>query len=201
MAAALPKAEQSDRTRSALLNVAHGLFAERGYANTSTQDIVEGAEVTRGALYYHFHSKKGIFQAVFERLTEARAQTVRARIEAAKGDIWQRLVKTGCATFIESVVDKDSQRIIFLDGPSVLDPRVWRENVQAVDLIRRSLEQLVSEGFIEDAPCDTLARLLWGSFLEAGLCISYAADAEKAQREMARGLEYLFENLRTKPKS
>ena len=107
----------------------------------------------------------------------------------------------GMRLFHESVVDKDAQRIIFLDGPSVLDPRVCRENVQAVDLIRRSLEQLATEGFIEDAPGDTLARLLWGSFLEAGLCITYAADAEKVQREMARGLEYLFESLRTKPRS
>ena len=74
MAAALPKAEQSDRTRTALLSVAQRLFAEQGYADTSTKDIVDGAKVTRGALYYHFRSKKGIFQAVFEQLRYTRTQ-------------------------------------------------------------------------------------------------------------------------------
>ena len=198
MAAGISKSEQSERTRTALLNVAHGLFAERGYADTSTQDIVEGAEVTRGALYYHFRNKKGIFQAVFEQLRHARTRAVQERMAAAEGDLWQRIVKTGCAAFIESTADKRAQRIIFLDGPSVLDPHVWHEHVPAVNLIRQSLERLVSSGFIEEAPCETLARLLWGSFLEAGLCISYAHDVAEVQRDMARGLEHLFGSLRVR---
>ena len=46
--AALPKAEQYEKIRAALLTVAHELFAKQGYAGTSTQDIVERADVTRG---------------------------------------------------------------------------------------------------------------------------------------------------------
>ena len=56
MAATLPKAEQYEKTRSALLTVAHELFAKKGYAATSTQDVVERAGVTGGALYYRFHN-------------------------------------------------------------------------------------------------------------------------------------------------
>ena len=54
--AALSMAQQYEKTRSALLTVAHELFAKKGYAATSTQDIVERAGVARGALYYHFHN-------------------------------------------------------------------------------------------------------------------------------------------------
>jgi AcrR family transcriptional regulator len=201
MAAALPKAEQSDRTRTALLSVAHRLFAEQGYADTSTQDIVDGAKVTRGALYYHFRSKKGIFQAVFEQLRYTRTQTAQERIQAAEGDLWYRLVETGCAAFIEASSDRGGQRIMFLDGPSVLDSRIWHENVPAVNLIRQGLEQLAAAGFIEEAPYKTLAHLLWGSFLEASLYITYATDILEAQREMAQGLAHLFGSLRIKPQS
>lgn len=66
MASTLPKAEQYEKTRVALLAVAHEMFTERGYADAPTQEIVERAEVTRGALYYHFRDKKALFQAVFE---------------------------------------------------------------------------------------------------------------------------------------
>lgn len=201
MAAALPKAEQSERTRTALLNVAYGFFAEQGYADTSTRDIVEGAEVTRGALYYHFRNKKGIFQAVYERETETRVQRIRKRMQEAQGDLWHRLIETGCTAFIENTSDRGSQRIVYLDAPAVLDAHIWHENVPAVTLIFQVLERLVAEILIKrETPCETLASLLWGSFREAAINIALSSDVVTTQREMAQGLEYLFESLRIEPR-
>jgi len=51
------KAEQSEQTRRLLLDVARALFAERGYAGTATEEIVQRAGVTRGALYHQFRDK------------------------------------------------------------------------------------------------------------------------------------------------
>ena len=62
------KAEQADATRTALSAAARQLFTERGYAATSTTEIVERAGVTRGALYHHFAAKDELFRAVFEQL-------------------------------------------------------------------------------------------------------------------------------------
>ena len=191
------KAEQYEKTRAALLDVAHELFAEKGYADTSTEEIVKRAGVTRGALYYHFKDKKEIFQAVFERFRAARAQIVVTKMLAAEGDLWERIVETGSVAFIDSLTDTQAQRIIFRDGPAVLDSEVWHKNVQGVDLISQSLKQLSAAGVIEEAP-EALARLLWGAFLEAGLFISNAADADKAQHEMHQGLRYLLGLLRSK---
>ena len=196
---ALPKAEQYEKTRSALLTVAHELFAEQGYAATSTKDIVERAEVTRGALYYHFHNKESLFQAVFEQFRQARTQAIVARVQEAEGDLWQRFVETGCAAVIESLSDKSAQRIIFTDGPSVLDPVVWHKNVQGIGFITQVLEQLEAEGFIEEnTPHQALSRLVWGAFLEAGVYVSHAADSVGAQHEMLRGLQYCLGKLRIK---
>ncbi len=199
MAAALSKAEQYEKTRSALLTVAHALFADRGYVGTSTHDIVERAEVTRGALYYHFRNKKALFQAVFERFRQTRTQAIMERIQEAEGDLWQRFVETGCTAIIESLSDKSAQRIIFTDGPAILDPAVWHRNVQGVNFITQLLGQLEAEGFIEEkTPHQALSRLLWGAFLEAGVYVSHATDFVKAQHEMLQGLKYWLEKLRIK---
>lgn len=196
---ALPKAEQYEKTRSALLAVAHELFAEQGYAATSTKDIVERAEVTRGALYYHFHNKESLFQAVFEQFRQARTQAIVARVQEAEGDPWQRFVETSCAAFIESLSDISAQRIIFTDGPSVLDPDIWHKNVQGIGFITQGLEQLAAEGFIEEkTPQQALARLLWGALLEAGVYVSHATDSVGAQHEMLQGLQYCLGKLRIK---
>ena len=196
MVAALPKAEQYEKTRTALLTVAYELFAERGYADVSTKDIVERAEVTRGALYYHFRNKKSLFCVVFEQVRQARVQAVQAHIRAAEGDLWQRTVVAGCAAFLDSLSDERAQRIIFTDGPSVLDLDMWHDDVPGVNLIRLNLERLAAEGFIEEAPYEMLARLLLGVFLEAGIYITHAPDRVKARREVLQGLEHLFNSLR-----
>ena len=62
----MKKAEQSEATRTALLQAARELFTERGYAGTATEDIAQRAGVTRGALYYQFGDKSGLFHAVLE---------------------------------------------------------------------------------------------------------------------------------------
>ena len=199
MVAALTRAEQYEKTRAVLLTVAHKLFAERGYAGTSTQEIVGRAEVTRGALYYHFRDKRALFQAVFERFRQSRTHVIMARVQEAEGDLWQRFVETGCTAFIESLSDKSAQRIIFTDGPSVLAPDVWHKNVQGVNFITQLFEQLEAEGFIEaKTPHKALARLLWGALLEAGVYISHATDSVEAQHEMLSGLKYWLDTLRIK---
>ena len=197
--AALSKAEQYEKTRSALLTVAHELFAEQGYAATSTKDIVRRAEVTRGALYYHFRNKESLFQAVFERFRQVRTQAILERIQEAEGDLWQRFVETGCTAIIESLSDKSAQRIIFADGPSVLAPDIWHKNVQGVDFFTQTFERLEAEGFIEEhTPHQALGRLVWGAFLEAGIYVSHATDSVEAQHEMLQGLKHWLGKLRIK---
>ncbi len=196
----LTKAEQYEKTRIMLLDVAHELFAMKGYAATSTSEIVERAKVTRGALYYHFRDKEDLFRAVFERLRQARTQALLDRIQESEGDTWQRFVETGLSIVVESLSEKDAQRIIFTDGPAVLGPEIWHTNVPALSFIAAGLEQLKAEGFLEEkTPHKALSNLVWGALLESGIYVSRAADPGGAQREMLHGLKYWLGKLRVKP--
>lgn len=59
--------EETERTRSILIEVAEELFWERGATATTVLDIVKGAKLSRGAYYYHFKDKGEIFRAIIER--------------------------------------------------------------------------------------------------------------------------------------
>ena len=52
-----------------ILEVSQRLFIEKGYDNTTIQDIVnELGGLTKGAIYHHFKSKEEIIDALGEKL-------------------------------------------------------------------------------------------------------------------------------------
>jgi AcrR family transcriptional regulator len=57
---------RSETTRKKIVNAAVELFAEVGYQATGLGDIIERAELTKGALYYHFDSKDALATAIIE---------------------------------------------------------------------------------------------------------------------------------------
>ncbi|GIH97608.1 TetR/AcrR family transcriptional regulator [Planobispora siamensis] len=60
----LTRAQQQERTRAAVLAAARREFAERGYAEAKVDRIAERAELTRGAVYSNFPSKRALYLAV-----------------------------------------------------------------------------------------------------------------------------------------
>ena len=54
----------SDRTRARILNAALAEFREHGYERTGLRRIAAAARVTTGAVYNHFGSKEGLFDAL-----------------------------------------------------------------------------------------------------------------------------------------
>jgi AcrR family transcriptional regulator len=52
-------------TRERLLDIARGVFADRGYEVATNKEIAEAAKFTTAALYYHFPSKRDLYLTVF----------------------------------------------------------------------------------------------------------------------------------------
>ncbi len=61
------------------------LFAERGFAGTSFQDIADAVGLTRPALYYYVKSKDGLLEKLVSDITEVSAADARA--VAARQDL------------------------------------------------------------------------------------------------------------------
>src|SRR5579884_289296 len=80
--------EYSEATRRALLESAGRLFAEKGFAATSLDEVAAEARVTKGAVYHHFANKQAVFEAVAD---EAEAATAAAIVDAFQGkkDPWE----------------------------------------------------------------------------------------------------------------
>lgn len=199
----MKKAEQSEATRTALLQAARELFTEHGYADTATEDIAQRARVTRGALYYHFRDKAGLFCAVFEDLNLHIAQKVVSAIQASREerrDLWDQIVRTGTETYLEACLDPAVQRITSIEAPAVLGWEKYREldEKYGIGLIRGALQELMDVGLIAPQPAEPLAHLVLSAVVEAAMYIARADDIPAARKEMAASLERLLNGLRVK---
>ena len=81
--------QYSASTRRALIDMGEQLFTEHGYAATSLDTIVAGAQVTKGALYHHFSGKQALFEAVFERVESQAARDITDSLEG-HDDPWDK---------------------------------------------------------------------------------------------------------------
>ena len=59
-----------EQTVKLILDVSTRLFVEKGYEQTSLQDIINETKLSKGAIYHHFSSKEEIFEAIFRRIGE-----------------------------------------------------------------------------------------------------------------------------------
>ena len=59
----------AEERKNEILDVAEQLFAEKGFDNASTNDIIKRIGIARGTLYHHFGSKEEILDALVERMT------------------------------------------------------------------------------------------------------------------------------------
>ncbi|MER5600879.1 ScbR family autoregulator-binding transcription factor [Streptomyces sp. NPDC002265] len=65
---------RAEQTRATIITAAADLFDRRGYESTSLSDIVEHAQVTKGALYFHFAAKEDLAHAILELQSQASRQ-------------------------------------------------------------------------------------------------------------------------------
>jgi len=190
------KAEQSDATRAALSAAARELFTQRGYAATSTTEIVERAGVTRGALYHHFAAKDELFRAVFEQLEDEVTKHVAHEALTSTDPLEQ--LRRGTRAYLDACIDPAVQRVVLLDGPSVLGWETWQEIEQryGYGLVVAGVESAIAAGLIAAQPVEALAHALFGALTEAGMVVARAAEPRAARAEMEAAMDRLLDGLR-----
>jgi TetR/AcrR family transcriptional regulator, transcriptional repressor for nem operon len=97
---ATPKGE---RTQARVLKTVRQLVRERGFCNTSIDDIIRATGVKKGNLYFHFASKEDLGLAVLE---DARKDFVRFLSDNLQGN--GPLEKL--SAFFDAVLDRHRQR-------------------------------------------------------------------------------------------
>ena len=190
------KADQRRATTNRLIAEARKLFAEKGYADTSLEEITDAAEVTKGALYHYFRGKKDLFGAVVAQVHREVAEQVAGA--APDADPWTQLV-AGCRSFLEATNHPDARRILLVDAPSVLGWESWRHHDAATSLqeLQSVLTVLIERGEIAAQPVEPLAHLLSGAMNEVALWLSQSESPSRDLELVMAPLTTMLESFRT----
>ena len=197
MALTSRREENAESTRAALLAAARHTFAAHGFAGADVGAIAAEARVTTGAIYHHFGSKKGLFQAV----AEAIEMEILTKAETGAGELSWRFLTTAFARLIDLCAAPDIQRIIFAEGSQVLGPEAWREleGRYAIGAVTGVLTHLMNEGVVRPAPIELIARLMVAILREASAEVARTGGDPAARAEVARVTEGFLQTLLARP--
>lgn len=168
---------RTETTRAALVSAARALFAEKGYAETSTPEIVRAAGVTRGALYHHFEDKQAVFRAVTEAEYKAVAANIMAGAVADQPDAIAAL-KAGSRAYLDAMQVPGRVRIMLRDGPAVLGQQTLDaiDRDSSADALRLGLQAAMDAGQLRKLPLGALTAQLSALHDRAALCVSEGDD-------------------------
>jgi AcrR family transcriptional regulator len=191
------QAERTEATRGKLIATGRILFAKKGFAATSTEDILSASGVSRGAMYHHFTSKTELFQAVFEAVEDDLTNGLMVTATASGETDPMRILAAGFEAFLDQCRIPEVQRIVMLEGPTVLGWDTWHELDEryAFGTIKLLLATAAESDRIEPDAVDPLSHLLVGAIMQAGMVVARADDPVAAKKAMVASWGLLLSSL------
>lgn len=187
-------------TRRALLATARELFAANGFQATRTEEIVQRAGLTRGALYHHFRDKEELFRAVLDEVSGEVDRSLWRRSGDRPSDAWT-LFRANSEVYLEAASTNQAYRqIVLIDGPAVLGWSAWSERGDGpTGKITEYLRDAVAEGVLEPQPVEPLAHLLSALGVGSTMYVAQSPDPAEARREIGRCYERLLSGIGVQP--
>ncbi|MCC5605017.1 TetR/AcrR family transcriptional regulator [Nostoc favosum] len=178
MPAKLTKAEQTRRTRRAILDRARYLFATKGYAATGTEEIISELGITRGALYHQFNDKLGVFKVVIVEAYGEITDYIQTKIQLIDNN-WQQLI-VGCQAFLEVAHQEELRRLVFIEAPAVLAADDLAEMDQyGFALLHESIQIAVTQGELNTIDAEGFAHLVNGSLNDLAAWVAQSNDPSR----------------------
>jgi len=151
--------------RRRIQGAARGVFAEKGYAKTSIEQIARQASLSVGAIYLYFRSKEDLYVSLLDdTLVQVEAELDKLRTSGDRGALhsaWSYLAQW-------AATDVESTRILRLVcQPGVrkqLSDEVAAATAARLTAVRDRLAQII-EGTYHAKDATASAELLWALFL------------------------------------
>jgi AcrR family transcriptional regulator len=183
-------------TRQQLLLAALRSFADRGYAATSVQEIVDAARVSKPALYYYFKDKAELFQALVDHAHDERFRLMQEAADRGR-TIAEKLEEVVAAIFEFSLRNRELMRLAFAtafaaSGEAPGHTRCREKGRRNFEFLRSLIEEGQTSGqLVGDFDADELTMGIYGQ-LNSYVIIRLLVPDCPLNRETAKQVVRLF---------
>jgi TetR/AcrR family transcriptional regulator len=183
--------------REAIRNAAIALFAEKGFAATTTREICDRARVSKPVLYHHFGSKEQLFREILlDACNEYRKQLSLAAQRATA--VRERLIEVFTADFGLTKRDPELSilffRMIFAPkGEPSIDP--IQSGMEWLQLVGGIVEQGVRRGELRGKPSE-VAEAFMGIHMIYTMSYLLLGEPELDRRLAARIVKLVLDGCR-----
>jgi AcrR family transcriptional regulator len=186
--------ERRNLTRANIIAAGTELFAKQGYEATPTAEILTAAGVSRGAMYYHFSTKKDVFEAVFVAVSNGAIRRSGKAAHTSQSPLEN--LTNACLSWLSEVRKPDIATILIDQGPQVLGWKRARdlEAETSLGLMTEGLKAAEDAGEINVPSIALAARFLNAALAEAALVSLHdqrsasSAKLEKSIRHLIGGM-------------
>jgi len=195
------KLRRGPLTRKQILDASLKLFSDKGFVRTSVRDIAQAAGITDAAIYYHFASKRDLFEALIEErgFTAVLEQLERAEITDEPHVVIPRIA---CSALEFLYQNRDLLKVLLVEALAE-DPVATEEYRILVERWERAeariLRYYAAQGMLRTAVIDTLAKQLvvtvLGAFADYLMSPSDSPKPAVAPRELMEQVEISSQNI------
>ena len=139
--------EYKELVRTRILESAHRIFSEKGYREATMDQIAEGVDLSKPALYRYYPSKEELFREIFRLFNQATAKALRESFKGGRLD---------GATFFALIDKWGWTPNLFLSAASEAprNPKLRKILAEGyktgVDLVGTFMEELKNRGILKD---------------------------------------------------
>jgi AcrR family transcriptional regulator len=188
-----PKTQGSDpdETRERILRAAAEVFAEKGYAASTTRELAAAAGVNEVTLFRHFGSKSNLLTAVIDEFSAL--PDISATLAGGfTGDYRQDLTRIGTAFMVSILERQEAMRLMLCEASEVREvmaeiPRRLRQMLTAY------LGQLIEAGQVRDLDPELMAQAFLGMFFAYGVGHTILGGPAAPQAEVEELMEVFVE--------
>jgi AcrR family transcriptional regulator len=197
MARSVNEQEYNTR-RNEILDTAQRFIYTKGYEQMTIQDILDDRQISKGAFFHYFPSKRDLLEALIERMTNQAEEIITPIVNDTESNALQKL-----QNFFDSTVSWKTQQVEFLlvllkvwyaDDNAIVRQKVVSRGLHIISpLMKGIVLQGIQEGVMHTDYPDHIIEVVYSLMFSFGDALSEVIIAHDAEKNPTETLSNIIE--------